>query len=71
MGCTAVGLTLMVPTVLALLGVDMLAWSLEHQVRRVEEPYLRAVHGADHERYLGEVGRLVPRLGLLRGTVQS
>jgi protein-S-isoprenylcysteine O-methyltransferase Ste14 len=71
MGCTAVGLALMVPTALAGLGLAMLAWSLEHQVRHVEEPYLRAVHGADYERYLAEVGRFLPRLGLHRGTVQG
>jgi protein-S-isoprenylcysteine O-methyltransferase Ste14 len=71
MGCTAVGLALMAPTVLALLGIGMLAWSLEHQVRRVEEPYLRAVHGADYERYLAEVGRFLPGLGLHRGTARS
>jgi protein-S-isoprenylcysteine O-methyltransferase Ste14 len=71
MGCTAVGLALMVPTALALLGLAMLGWSLEHQVRHVEEPYLRAVHGADYERYLAEVGRFLPRLGRRRETVQS
>jgi protein-S-isoprenylcysteine O-methyltransferase Ste14 len=71
MGCTAVGLALMVPTALALLGLAMLGWSLEHQVRHVEEPYLRAVHGTDYERYLAEVGRFLPRLGRRRETVQS
>jgi protein-S-isoprenylcysteine O-methyltransferase Ste14 len=66
MGCTALGLALMVPTWLAVAGLLSLAWSLEYQVRRVEEPYLRSVHGARYEQYLARVGRFLPRPGAVR-----
>jgi protein-S-isoprenylcysteine O-methyltransferase Ste14 len=66
MAMTAVGLALMVPGVLSILGLVLLAVALEHQVRHVEEPYLRRVHGPRYERYLAEVGRFVPGLGLVR-----
>lgn len=71
MAGTAVGLALMVPTGLALLGLVALAWSLDHQVRRVEEPYLRSVHGAVYERYLDEVGRFLPRVSRSGATGRS
>jgi protein-S-isoprenylcysteine O-methyltransferase Ste14 len=38
---TSVGLTLIVPNVVALAGLTALALALEVQVRLVEEPYLR------------------------------
>ena len=66
MACTALGLALMVPTWLAVAGLLALGWSLEYQVRRVEEPYLRSVHGVRYERYLARVGRFLPRLGVVR-----
>jgi protein-S-isoprenylcysteine O-methyltransferase Ste14 len=60
---TAVGLTCMVPNVIALVGLAALLVALELQVRGVEEPYLRTVHGAEYEDYLARVGRFVPGLG--------
>jgi protein-S-isoprenylcysteine O-methyltransferase Ste14 len=33
------------------------------QVRCIEEPYLRAMHGAAYEHYAGAVGRFMPGVG--------
>ena len=60
---TAVGLALMVPNWFALAGAAALVGALELQVRIVEEPYLRAVHGAAYRSYERRVGRFVPFLG--------
>ena len=65
---TSVGLTLLVPNVVALLGLATLLASFEVQVRRVEEPYLLATHGSDYADYAASVGRFVPGLGRLRVT---
>jgi len=63
---TALGLTLMVPSVVALAGLLGLIVALELQVRVVEEPYLRAIHGQPYAEYAARVGRFVPGTGLLR-----
>jgi protein-S-isoprenylcysteine O-methyltransferase Ste14 len=63
---TAIGLTLMVPNVIAVTGLIALLVALELQVRGAEEPYLRTVHGNPYERYTQRVGRFVPGLGRLR-----
>lgn len=60
------GLTLMVPNVVALVAYVSLVAAIQLQIRRVEEPHLRAVHGADYQRYAATVGRFVPGLGRLR-----
>jgi protein-S-isoprenylcysteine O-methyltransferase Ste14 len=60
---TALGLALMVPNVLALVGLAALVVALEMQVRGVEEPYLNAVHGEIYAAYRRRVGRFVPRVG--------
>lgn len=60
---TAVGLTLMVPNVIAIVGLAALLLALELQVRGVEEPYLRKVHGPAYADYERRVGRFVPGLG--------
>jgi protein-S-isoprenylcysteine O-methyltransferase Ste14 len=62
---TALGLVLMVPSVIAILGLFALVASLELQVRIVEEPYLSSVHGQRYAEYAGRVGRFVPGLGKL------
>lgn len=64
---TAIGLTLMVPNRLAVAGLLSLVVALEAQVRGVEEPYLRSVHGDAYRRYEDQVGRFVPGLGRSRG----
>jgi protein-S-isoprenylcysteine O-methyltransferase Ste14 len=59
------GLALMVPSVVALAGLVALFVALELQVRIVEEPHLRRVHGADYDRYAARVGRFLPGIGRL------
>ena len=63
---TALGLTLMVGNVISLTGLAALYAALEVQVRFVEEPYLRTVHGPDYERYTATAGRFLPGLGRSR-----
>ena len=63
---TALGLTLLVPSGVALAGLVGLAVALELQVRIVEEPYLLRAHGATYARYASRVGRFVPGIGRLR-----
>jgi len=60
------GLALMVPSVVALGGLVALAVALELQVRVVEEPYLRRVHGSSYAHYATRVGRFLPGIGRLR-----
>ena len=64
----AIGLTMMVPNALALAGLAALLVALELQVRGVEEPYLRTVHGNTYLSYASHVGRFLPHLGRLRPT---
>src|SRR5439155_22817320 len=66
MVATVLGLSLMVPSVVALASVAMLSNSLEVQVRLVEEPYLMRVHHASYPAYAGRVGRFLPGLGRLK-----
>ena len=51
---TSLGLTLMVPNVVALVGFAALVLALEIQVRLVEEPYLRRVHGQAYASYAAQ-----------------
>lgn len=60
---TAVGLTLMVPNVVSLVGLVSLVVALELQVRGVEEPYLAQVHGDAYAAYRQRVGRFLPGFG--------
>ena len=60
---TSLGLALMVPNVVALAGFAALVLALEIQVRLVEEPYLRRVHGQAYARYAARTGRFAPRVG--------
>ena len=63
MAITAAGLVAMVPSVAAIAGFAALLIALELQVRRIEEPYLRSVHGAGYRTYEATVGRFVPGVG--------
>jgi protein-S-isoprenylcysteine O-methyltransferase Ste14 len=63
---TALGLTLLVPSWVALTGLAGLVAALELQVRVVEEPYLLRAHGATYSAYSARVGRFVPGVGRLR-----
>jgi protein-S-isoprenylcysteine O-methyltransferase Ste14 len=59
------GLTLLVPSVVALAGFAALLTALEIQVRYVEEPYLRGVHGDRYGDYARRIGRFFPGVGRL------
>lgn len=60
---TSLGVALLVPTVAGVLGFAVCLAGLEVQTRIVEEPHLRALHGAAYDRYSARVGRFVPRVG--------
>jgi protein-S-isoprenylcysteine O-methyltransferase Ste14 len=60
------GLALMVPNVVAIVGVIAVITAVQVTVRLVEEPYLVATHGAGYLRYAAQVGRFVPGVGRLR-----
>lgn len=62
---TAIGLTLLVPSWVAFVGLAGLAAALELQVRVVEEPYLLRVHQDAYAAYAAAVGRFVPGIGRL------
>ena len=63
---TAIGLALMVPNVLAVAMLVAFAVGMNVQVRLVEEPYLRRVHGDAYARYAARTGRFLPWIGRLR-----
>ena len=66
MCATSLGLALMVPNVVSLAAAAVLVASVQVQVRAVEEPYLRRIHGAAYEVYAARVGRFVPGVGTAR-----
>lgn len=61
---TSLGLVLLVPNPLAVIGFLALVVALELQVRVVEEPYLLSTHGERYAEYTSRVGRFVPGIGL-------
>jgi len=63
MAFTGLGLTLMVPNVVALTGFVLLLVALHLQVRVVEEPHLRLTHGHAYAQYAASTGRFLPSLG--------
>ena len=54
-----------VPNAATAAGAAMLAAGLDLEVRLVEEPYLREVHGEPYLAYVRTTGRFLPRLGTL------
>lgn len=60
---TALGLTMLVPSWIAITGLLGLILALEIQVRVVEEPYLLQAHGEIYARYAARVGRFLPGIG--------
>lgn len=60
MAVTAVGLAMIIPSTLSVLALVALGVAIATQIRLVEEPYLRSVHGEAYWRYCDEVGRLLP-----------
>lgn len=61
-----IGLALMVPNPISLIGLLALILAIHLQVRIVEEPYLNRVQGEIYVDYAGRVGRFVPGLGRRR-----
>jgi len=59
----ALGVALMVPNLLALPMLTMIVATYQIQVRLVEEPYLRHVHGDAYRAYSERVGRFIPFVG--------
>jgi protein-S-isoprenylcysteine O-methyltransferase Ste14 len=59
------GFTLLAPNALATAGLVTLVVAVQMQVRIVEEPYLRRVHGATYAEYARRVGRLLSGFGRL------
>ncbi len=57
----ATGLALMVPNPISIAGLVLLVVAIELQVRFVEEPHLRRLHGKGYLGYCSRVGRFVPR----------
>ena len=58
-----VGVAVMVPSWWSVAAVLLLVGSVQLQVRVVEEPYLRRVHGRAYRGYAARVGRFVPGVG--------
>jgi protein-S-isoprenylcysteine O-methyltransferase Ste14 len=58
------GIALVAPNVVAIVGFALLIVTIELQVRVVEEPYLLTVHGDAYRDYRANVGRFVPGVGL-------
>ena len=54
------GIALVTPNPVALVGFVLLVVTIELQVRVVEEPYLLTMHGDAYRDYLASVGRFVP-----------
>ena len=57
------GVVLMVPTWVSVLALVALVVAVQLQVRAVEEPYLRAVHGDAYDAYRAATGRFLPGAG--------
>ena len=62
---TGLGLLLVLPSWVAIVGFAALIAALELQVRVVEEPYLLRTHGNAYREYAARVGRFVPGVGRL------
>ncbi|HET6997352.1 MAG TPA: isoprenylcysteine carboxylmethyltransferase family protein [Solirubrobacterales bacterium] len=62
---TGLGLTLLVPSWVAIAGLIGLVAALELQVRVVEEPHLLRAHGPAYADYAARVGRFLPGVGRL------
>lgn len=65
-GCmivAGVGLAVLVPNLISAAGLILLVIAIELQVRFVEEPHLRRLHGDNYGAYSSRVGRLFPGVG--------
>ncbi|GAA3084197.1 isoprenylcysteine carboxylmethyltransferase family protein [Pseudonocardia yunnanensis] len=66
MAAVCAGVALMAPTLVAVLALACLIAAVQIQVRVVEEPYLRRVHGDTYSHYAAGAGRFLPGLGRAR-----
>jgi protein-S-isoprenylcysteine O-methyltransferase Ste14 len=62
-GLFVVGLVLMVPNVISIAALVVVVIGVEVQVRLVEEPYLRGMHGGVFTAWAGATGRFAPFVG--------
>ena len=62
----SLGIALVTPNLVALVGFILFVSALELQVRRVEEPYLLRTHADAYAAYTASVGRFIPGVGLIR-----
>jgi protein-S-isoprenylcysteine O-methyltransferase Ste14 len=58
-----IGAAVLVPRPTMIAAAFAVALGIEFQVRRVEEPHLRELHGAEYHEYTRRVGRFVPGFG--------
>ena len=68
MAAAQAGVVLMVPTWISLVALVALVAAVQLQVRVVEEPYLRSVHGGAYDAYAARAGRFLPGIGRLPAT---
>ena len=68
---TAAGLTLIIPSIVSIVGLAALIAALEVQVRLVEEPYLLQTHGDTYRDYAHLVGRFAPGVGRIADRTRS
>ena len=66
---TTLGLALLVPTWVSIAGLFGVVLALEVQVRAVEEPYMLRLHGEAYADYAARVGRFVPGIGRIGGSL--
>ncbi|WP_413810478.1 methyltransferase family protein [Streptomyces sp. OE57] len=66
MTVTAAGLGLMTPNLIAVTALAGVILAVQSQVRAVEEPCLRSVHGAAYATYSSRAGRFLPGIGRRR-----
>ena len=65
---TVTGIAMMVPNLIAVVAVVFMLVTYQIQVRLVEEPYLRRIHGAAYQAYAERTGRFLPWIGRARPT---
>lgn len=63
MAAVSAGVVLMAPSLIAVLALVCLIAAIQIQVRVVEEPYLRRIHGGPYIRYTARAGRFLPGIG--------
>jgi protein-S-isoprenylcysteine O-methyltransferase Ste14 len=66
MALTGLGVVLIVPNLICLAQVVAFVVGLQIQVRGVEEPYLRRIHGTAFAQYSASAGRFIPGVGRRR-----